>query len=61
MGKLSALREAALAREGGYEWYYMGFYIHECVKMRYKAEYGPQMVLDPVSYTHLTLPTKRIV
>ena len=46
MGKLSALREAALALEGGYEWYYMGFYIHDCVKMRYKAEYKPQMVLD---------------
>lgn len=48
-GKLSALREAALALEGGYQYYYMGFYIHSCLKMRYKAEYRPQHVLDPES------------
>ncbi|KAI5206338.1 arginine-tRNA-protein transferase 1 [Aureobasidium subglaciale] len=46
-GKLSAMREAALALEGGYEFYYMGYYIHECVKMRYKGDYKPQYVLDP--------------
>lgn len=46
-GKLSALREAALALEEGYEFYYMGYYIHPCTKMRYKGEYKPQHVLDP--------------
>ncbi|KAF2236563.1 arginine-tRNA-protein transferase 1 [Viridothelium virens] len=54
-GKLSALREAALAVEGGYQWYYMGYYIHECVKMRYKGDYKPQMVLDPESYEWVSL------
>jgi hypothetical protein len=49
-GKLSAMREAALALEGGYEFYYMGFYIHNCVKMRYKGDYKPQYVLDPETY-----------
>jgi len=49
-GKLSALREAALAVEGGYRWYMMGFYIHSCVKMRYKADYHPQYLLDPETY-----------
>lgn len=49
-GKLSAMHEAALALEGGYEFYYMGFYIHNCVKMRYKGDYKPQYVLDPESY-----------
>ncbi len=49
-GKLSALREAALAIESGYEYYYMGFYIHSCTKMRYKGDYKPQYVLDPESY-----------
>jgi len=48
-GKLSAMREAALALEGGYEFYYMGYYIHSCVKMRYKGDYKPQYVLDPES------------
>ncbi|KAL5375461.1 hypothetical protein DPSP01_011161 [Paraphaeosphaeria sporulosa] len=50
-GKLSALREATLALEGGYQYYYMGYYIHSCVKMRYKGEYRPQYVLDPESLT----------
>lgn len=45
-GKISALREAMLALEGGYQYYYMGYYIHTCVKMRYKNDYKPQHVLD---------------
>ena len=49
-GKLSALTEATLALEGQYEYYYMGFYIHSCIKMRYKGDYRPQEVLDPMSY-----------
>jgi hypothetical protein len=49
-GKLSALREAALAIEGSYEYYYMGYYIHSCTKMRYKGDYAPQYVLDPETY-----------
>ncbi|GAB7348983.1 hypothetical protein MBLNU459_g7964t1 [Dothideomycetes sp. NU459] len=49
-GKLSAMRETALALERGYDFYYMGYYIHDCVKMRYKADYKPQFVLDPETY-----------
>ncbi|KAI9738497.1 MAG: Arginyl-tRNA--protein transferase 1 [Claussenomyces sp. TS43310] len=49
-GKLSALREAALAVEEGYRWYMMGFYIHSCQKMRYKGDFHPQFILDPESY-----------
>lgn len=45
-GKISALREAALAVEGGYELLYMGYYIHTCKKMRYKGDYKTQYVLD---------------
>lgn len=45
-GKLSALREAALAVEGGYQYYYMGYYIHTCTKMRYKGDYRTQHILD---------------
>ncbi|KAF2760622.1 arginine-tRNA-protein transferase 1 [Pseudovirgaria hyperparasitica] len=48
-GKLSALREAMFTMEGHYQFYYMGFYIHSCVKMRYKGTYKPQYVLDPES------------
>lgn len=49
-GKLGALREIALAKEEGYKWWYAGFYIHSCVKMRYKGDYHPQYMLDPDSY-----------
>ncbi len=28
-------------------WYYMGFYIHSCHKMRYKADYMPSDLLCP--------------
>jgi arginine-tRNA-protein transferase len=51
LGKLGALREIALAKEEGYRWWYAGFYIHSCAKMRYKADYTPQFILDPKSYT----------
>lgn len=49
-GKLGALREIALAKEEGYRWWYAGFYIHSCIKMRYKGDYTPQYMLDPASY-----------
>lgn len=48
-GKITALHEIALAIEGGYRYYYMGYYIHTCQKMRYKGRYEPVNVLDPES------------
>ena len=49
-GKLGAMREIAMAKESGYRWWYAGFYIHTCKKMRYKGDYSPQYILDPESY-----------
>jgi arginine-tRNA-protein transferase len=49
-GKIGALREIALAKEQGYKWWYAGFYIHSCVKMRYKGDYSPQYMLNSESY-----------
>ncbi|KIW63300.1 hypothetical protein, variant 1 [Phialophora macrospora] len=49
-GKVSALRETALALEVGYDYYYMGYYIHSCIKMRYKARFTPTYMLDPESF-----------
>jgi arginyl-tRNA---protein transferase len=46
-GKLGAMREIALAMEDGYRWWYPGYYIHSCPKMRYKMDYSPQYLLDP--------------
>lgn len=57
MGKLSALREISLAQElsqhgaPGLDFLYMGFYVHSCQKMKYKGEYSPSYLLEPVSYT----------
>ncbi|KAJ5755551.1 arginine-tRNA-protein transferase [Penicillium manginii] len=48
-GKLSALREIAFAQENVYPYYYMGYYIHNCQKMRYKGTFRPQYILDPES------------
>ncbi|KAJ6441749.1 serine-rich protein [Purpureocillium lavendulum] len=50
-GKIGALYEIALAMEEGYRWWYPGFYIHSCPKMRYKIDYTPQFILDPQTLT----------
>nr|GAT54050.1 predicted protein [Mycena chlorophos] len=56
LGKLSAMREVALAAEiheaGAPEapFLYMGFYVHSCVKMRYKGEYSPSYLADPETF-----------
>lgn len=50
-GKLGALFEISLAFEEGYRWWYPGFYIHSCPKMRYKNDYAPQYILDPEALT----------
>jgi arginyl-tRNA--protein-N-Asp/Glu arginylyltransferase len=56
LGKVSAMREMALVkqiqRKEGMEavqFYNLGLYIHSCPKMRYKAEYHPAEVLDPLT------------
>ncbi|KAI1497418.1 arginine-tRNA-protein transferase [Biscogniauxia marginata] len=54
-GKLGALREIALAAEGGYRWWYSGFYIHTCPKMRYKIDFSPQQILNPNTMEWLDL------
>ncbi|KAL8695170.1 MAG: hypothetical protein Q9218_000338 [Villophora microphyllina] len=50
-GKLSALREISLAIEGNHQYYYMGYYIHSCGKMRYKNQYKPTFLLDLETYS----------
>ncbi|MCJ1274838.1 Arginyl-tRNA--protein transferase 1 [Puttea exsequens] len=38
-----------MALEEDYQYYYMGYYIHSCIKMRYKNDFRPQFLLDPVT------------
>ncbi|KAH9603473.1 hypothetical protein KSS87_012549 [Heliosperma pusillum] len=55
LGKYSALQEISWVKENqGYcpslEYYYLGYYIHSCPKMRYKAAYNPSELLCPRRY-----------
>ncbi|RHZ50559.1 hypothetical protein Glove_495g22 [Diversispora epigaea] len=56
LGTYSALREIVMTKEyynvelKELHWYYMGFYIHTCPKMKYKGQYKPSDLLDPETY-----------
>jgi len=49
LGKYTALREIELCKRNGFEYYYLGFYVHSCAKMRYKGEYQPSELLCPTT------------
>ncbi|XP_078500066.1 arginyl-tRNA--protein transferase 1 isoform X2 [Lissotriton helveticus] len=56
LGVYSALREIAFTRRlhetaPALCYYYMGFYIHSCPKMRYKGQYRPSDLLCPDTFT----------
>ncbi|XP_043265261.1 arginyl-tRNA--protein transferase 1 isoform X2 [Colletes gigas] len=55
LGTFSSLREVCLTRElnrsaENLKYYYMGFYIHTCPKMRYKTRMKPSKLLCPETY-----------
>lgn len=55
LGKFSALEEIRWVRENevhcpSLQYYYLGYYIHSCSKMRYKAAYRPSELLCPLRY-----------
>ncbi|XAR71936.1 Arginyltransferase [Bertholletia excelsa] len=55
LGKYSALQEIEWIKENqlhcpSLEYYYLGYYIHSCPKMRYKAAYRPSELLCPLRY-----------
>mmetsp|Transcript_34002 Transcript_34002/g.72484 ORF Transcript_34002/g.72484 Transcript_34002/m.72484 type:complete len:673 (-) Transcript_34002:25-2043(-) len=54
LGKYTALREIEWVRRASHfrpklQYYYLGYYIHSCRKMTYKAEYKPSELLCPVN------------
>ena len=56
LGKFTALKEIEWVQThqkpgAGFDYYYMGFYIHSCPKMSYKAKYKPSDLLCPEAYT----------
>lgn len=55
LGKFSALQEINWVKENqahclSLQYYYLGYYIHSCRKMRYKAAYRPSELLCPLRY-----------
>jgi len=59
LGTYSALVEIYLSRFYRFEWYYMGYYIHSCKKMRYKRNFRPSYLACPKSFEWLPI-TKSI-
>jgi len=49
-GTLTSLFEISFTRKVALKYYYMGYYIHSCSKMRYKAKYHPSWLLCPKTY-----------
>ncbi|WVQ76004.1 hypothetical protein IAR50_005640 [Cryptococcus sp. DSM 104548] len=55
LGTLSAMYEVSLAQRisraegdgGRMGWVYMGYWVPDCRKMKYKSEFGPSFLLDP--------------
>ena len=63
-GVYSALRELEMVRtmylnNRTFEYYYMGYYVHSCQKMRYKGEYYPSYLLCPESYRFIPIESCR--
>ncbi|XP_057304874.1 arginyl-tRNA--protein transferase 1-like isoform X3 [Hydractinia symbiolongicarpus] len=62
LGTYSALREIYFIRSlqrdcAAIKYYYMGYYIHSCPKMRYKGRYDPSYLLCPEAYTWQPYPS----
>ncbi|KAK6328958.1 hypothetical protein J4Q44_G00009360 [Coregonus suidteri] len=60
LGSYSALREVAFTRQLQKQspklcYYYLGFYIHSCPKMRYKGQYQPSDLLCPETYVFVPI------
>ncbi|XP_015225493.1 PREDICTED: arginyl-tRNA--protein transferase 1 isoform X2 [Cyprinodon variegatus] len=60
LGSYSALREIAFTRQLQKQssklcYYYLGFYIHSCPKMRYKGQYRPADLLCPETYIWVSI------
>ncbi|ODN79676.1 hypothetical protein L202_03607 [Cryptococcus amylolentus CBS 6039] len=66
LGTLSALYEVSLAQRirraegdgGKMGWVYMGYWVPDCQKMKYKSEFGPSFLLDPGTNVFHPLSTK---
>lgn len=44
LGTLSGLKELQMCDMLGYDWYYLGYYIEDCQKMKYKLKFGGELL-----------------
>lgn len=61
LGKFSALQEIEFSKSNSLDYYYMGFYIHNCDKMKYKGEYQPSDLLCPTTMTWIPFSEARLL
>ncbi|KAL5561031.1 hypothetical protein UlMin_030778 [Ulmus minor] len=64
LGKSSAMQEINWVKENqihcpSLQYYYLGYYIHSCNKMRYKAAYHPSEHLCPLRYQWVSFDIAR--
>lgn len=64
LGKYSALQEIGWVKDNqaycpSLQHYYLGYYIHSCNKMRYKAAYRPSELLCPLRYQWVSFDIAR--
>ncbi|XP_058099649.1 arginyl-tRNA--protein transferase 1-like isoform X2 [Magnolia sinica] len=64
LGNYSALQEINWVKETqahcpSLQYYYLGYYIHSCSKMRYKAAYRPSELLCPLRYQWVPFDTAK--
>ncbi|XP_050210613.1 arginyl-tRNA--protein transferase 1-like isoform X2 [Mercurialis annua] len=64
LGKYSALQEISWVKDNqvycpSLQYYYLGYYIHSCSKMRYKAAYHPSELLCPLRYQWVSFDVAR--
>ncbi|CAM8892785.1 unnamed protein product [Rhodiola kirilowii] len=64
LGKYSALQEISWVKENqthcySLQYYYLGYYIHSCNKMRYKGRYYPSELLCPLRYKWIPFETAK--
>lgn len=56
LGTVLAVRDILTVHRRKLDWYYLGYYIEDCVKMKYKGEYGGEL-LDPQNLWYVPLAT----
>jgi len=68
LGRYTALAEMRWTRDAmrhigdsnlRFRWYMMGYYVHNCSKMRYKAQFSPSVLLCP--FSHRWVPFREAV